>query len=154
LTWRDIFETDLLRICKTDLIEHAIILEPGAKAYRGRIPLYTEEEINFCKRLLWKMEVAGLIFEYDSEWGARTRFPLKPQADSLPKESRLRIVYNFIWLNPVTEKSRYPCPRIKQRVYTVLKKGKRYFFTTDAANLYWAIPVRPGDQTKLCFVTP
>jgi len=69
-TWRDIFETDLLRICKTDLIEYAIILEPGAKAYRGCIPLYTEEEINFCKRLQPKMEEAGLIFQCDSEWGA------------------------------------------------------------------------------------
>ena len=61
--------------------------------------------------------------------------------------------HNFIPLNRVTEKSHYPCSRIKQRVYTVLKKGKRYFFTTDAANSYWAIPVRPGDQTKLGFVT-
>lgn len=153
-TWRDIFETDLLRIRKTDLIEHAIILEPGAKPYRARIPLYTEEEINFCKRLLPKMEEAGLIFRCDSEWGARTKFPLKPRADTLPKESRLRMVHNFIPLNRVTEKSCYPCPRIEQIVYTVLKKGKRYFFTTDAANSYWAIPVRPGDQTKLGFVTP
>ena len=61
-TWRDVFETDLLRIRKTDLIDHAIILEPGAKPYRARIFLYTEEEINFCKRLLPKMEEVGLIF--------------------------------------------------------------------------------------------
>jgi len=40
-TWRDVFETDLLRIRKTDLIEHAIILTPGAVPYRARIPLYT-----------------------------------------------------------------------------------------------------------------
>jgi len=66
-TWRDVFETDLLRIRRTDLIEHAIILEPGAKPYRARIPLYTEEEINFCKRLLPEMEKAGLIFRCDSD---------------------------------------------------------------------------------------
>jgi len=153
-TWRDVFETDLLRIRKTDLIEHAIILEPGAKPYRARIPLYTEEEISFCKRLLPKMEEAGLIFRCDSDWGARTKFPLKPRADTLPKESRLRMVHNFIPLNRVTEKSRYPCPRIEQIVYTVVKTGKRFFFTTDAANSYWAIPVRSGDEPKLGFVTP
>ena len=153
-TWRDVFETDLLRIRKTDLVEHAIILEPGAKPYRARISLYTEEEINFCKRLLPKMEEAGLIFRCDSDWGARTKFPLKPRVDTLPKDARLRMVHNFIPLNRVTEKSRYPCPRIEQIVYTVVKTGKRFFFTTDAANSYWAIPVRPGDEPKLGFVTP
>ena len=153
-TWRDIFETDLLRIRRTDLIEHAIILMPGARPHRARIPLYTEEEIAFCCRLLPKMEQAGLIFRCDSEWGARTKFPLKPRADTLPKDSRLRMVHNFIPLNRVTEKSRYPCPRIEQIIYTVLKHGKKFFFTTDAANSYWAIPVRRGDEMKLGFVTP
>ena len=153
-TWRDIFETDILRIRRTDLIEHAIILMPGAMPHRARIPLYTEEEIAFCQRLIPKMEEAGLIFRCDSEWGARTKFPLKPRADTLPKDARLRMVHNFIPLNRVTEKSRYPCPRIEQIIYTVLKKGKHFFFTSDAANSYWAIPVRPGDETKLGFVTP
>jgi len=153
-TWKDVFETDLLRIRQTDLIEHAIVLMPNAKPYRARIPLYTEEEIAFCGRLLPKMEEAGLIFRCDSQWGARTKFPLKPRADTLPKKDRLRMVHNFIPLNQVSEKSQYPCPRLEQIVYTILKKGKRFFFTTDAANSYWAIPVRPGDETKLGFVTP
>ena len=126
-TWRDVFETDLLRIRRTDLIEHAIVLLPGAKPYRARIPLYTEEEIAFCRRLLPKMEEAGLIFRCDTEWGARTKFPLKPRADTLPKENRLRMVHNFIPLNRVTEKSQYLCPRLEQIVYTILKKGKKVF---------------------------
>ena len=86
-TWRDIFETDLLRIRRTDLIKHAIVLMPGAVPHRACIPLYTEEEIAFCRRLIPKMEEAGLIFRCDSEWGARTKFPLKPRADTLPKEA-------------------------------------------------------------------
>ena len=32
-TWRDVFETHLLRIRQTDLIEHAIVLTPNAKPY-------------------------------------------------------------------------------------------------------------------------
>ena len=119
-TWRDVFETDLLWIRRTDLIEHAIVLRPDAKPYRARIPLYTEEEIVFCRRLLPKMEEAGLIFQCDTEWGARTKFPLKPRADILPKDNRLRMVHNFISLNRVTEKSQYPCPRLEQIVYTVV----------------------------------
>jgi len=81
-----VFETDHLRIRRTDLIEYAIILTPDAKPYRARIPLYTEEEIAFCGRLLPKMEEAGLIFRCHSEWGARTKFPPKPRADTLPKQ--------------------------------------------------------------------
>jgi len=69
-TWKDIFETDLLRIRQTDLIEHAIVLMPGAVPHRARISLYTEEETAFCHRLLPKTEQAGLIFRCDSEWAA------------------------------------------------------------------------------------
>ena len=100
------------------------------------------------------MEQAGLIFRCDSDWGARTKFSLKPRAETLPKESRLRMVHNFIPLNRVTEKSPYPCPRIEQIVYTIVKTGKQFFFATDAANSYWAIPVRPGNEPKLGFITP
>ena len=153
-TWRDIFETDLLKIKQTDLIEHAIVLLPGANPTRARIPLYTEEEIAFCQKLLPKMEEAGLIFRCDSAWGARMKFVLKPNAEDRAPGDRLRMVQNFIPLNRVTEKSHYPCPRIEQIIHTVLKKGKRYFFTSDAANSYWAIPVRQGDEHKLGFVTP
>ena len=64
------------------------------------------------------------------------------------------MVHNFISLNRVTGKSQYPCPPLEHIVYTILKKGKKFFFTTDAANSYWAIPIRHGDETKLGFVTP
>jgi len=64
------------------------------------------------------------------------------------------MVHNFIPLNLVMEKSRYPSPRIEQIIYTVLKQGKTRFSSTDAANSYWAIPVRPCVETKLGFVTP
>ena len=63
------------------------------------------------------------------------------------------MVQNFIRLNRITEKSRYPCPRIEQIIHTVLKRGKKFFFTSDAANSYWAISVRKGNEHKLAFVT-
>ena len=78
----------------------------------------------------------------------------KLKADLRPENDKLRMVHNFIPLNSATEKSRYPCPRIEQIVHTIAKKGKSWFFTADAANSYWAIPVRAGDEHKLGFVTP
>lgn len=153
-TWKDVFETDLLRIRRTDLIEHAIVLTNEAKPYRAKIPLYNEQEIKFCQDLIPRMEEAGLIRRCDSAWGARTKFVPKPRADLRPENDKLRMVHNFIPLNSVTEKSRYPCPRIEQIVHTIAKQGKNWFFTADAANSYWAILVREGDEYKLGFVTP
>ena len=98
-TWGDIFETDLLKIKQTDLIEHAIVLLPGANQRRARIAVYTEEEIGFCQKLLPKMEEAGLIFRCDSGWGARTKFILKLNAQDRVLGDRLRMVQNFIPLN-------------------------------------------------------
>lgn len=153
-TWRDVFETDLLRIRRTDLIEHTIILDKEAKPYMAKVPLYTEQEIKFCQELIPRMEEAGLIRRCDSAWGARTKFVPKPRADLRPKNDKLRMVHNFMPLNSVTEKSRYPCPCIEQIVHTICKKGKSWFFTADAANSYRAIPIRSGDEHKLGFVTP
>ena len=153
-TWRDIFETILLRIRRTDLVEHAIVLNHDAKPYRAKIPLYNEREKKFCQELIPQMEEAGLIRRCDSAWAAHTKFIPKPKAELRPEKDKLRMVHNYMPLNSVTEKSRYPCPRIEQIVHTISKKNKRWFFTTDAANSYWAIPVRLGNEHKLGFVTP
>ena len=42
-TWRDIFETDLLRIHRIELIKQAIVLNSKAKPCCAKIPLYTED---------------------------------------------------------------------------------------------------------------
>ena len=50
--WKDVFETDLLRIKRTDLIEHCIELLPRASPHKAKLPLYTESEMAFCDKLL------------------------------------------------------------------------------------------------------
>src|SRR5436853_607260 len=100
------------------------------------------------------MEEAGLIRRCDSALGTRTKFVPKSRSELRPKNDKLRMVHNFIPLNAATEKSWYPCPRIEQIVHTIGKGGKSWFFTTDAANSYWAIPMRSGDEHKVGFVTP
>jgi hypothetical protein len=85
----------------------------------------------------------------DSEWGARTKFPPKPNAPE-----HLRMVHNYIPLNRCSRKSQYPTPRIEQIVQTIMKAGKKIFFCMDAANSYWAIPLRRKDWLLTSFVTP
>jgi hypothetical protein len=147
-TWREVFEADMLKIKRTDLIEHCIELTPRAAPVKSKIPLYTEEERAFCNKLLPRMEQAGLIYRCDSEWGARTKFPRKPNSPEL------RMVHNYIPLNRCSRKSQYPTPRIEQIVQTIYKAGKKVFFCTDAANSYWAIPLRRKDWLLTLFVTP
>ena len=152
-TWRDVFESDLLKIRTTDLIEHAIDLKPGAEPARAKTPLYTEAELRFANKLIPKMEQSGLILRCDSIWVARTKFPPKPNRPA-NQEGNLRMVHNYIPLNKFTMKSQYPCPRIDQIVHNVLKRNKRCFFYTDATDSYWAIPLRKTDYPLTAFTTP
>ena len=153
-TWRDIFGKDLLRIPRTDLMEHAIVLLSDAKPYCAKIPMYTEQEIKFYQDLIPRMEEAGLIRWCDSAWGARTKFVPKPKAHLGVKNDKLRMVHKFTPLNNTTERFRHPCPRIEHIVHTIMKKGKSWYFTADAANSYWAIPLRSGAEHKLGFIMP
>ena len=152
-TWKDIFESDLLKIRTTDLIKHAIDLKPGAIPERAKTPLYTEAEMKVPNMLILQMEQAGLILRCDSIWVSSTKFPPKP---NLPanQEGNLRMVHNYIPLNWYTMKSQYPCPRIDQIVHNVLKRNNRCFFYTDATDSYWAIPLRKEDYPLTAFMTP
>lgn len=44
-TRRDVYETDLLHIRRTDLIEHAIVLTQDTQPYRAKNALYSQWEI-------------------------------------------------------------------------------------------------------------
>ena len=103
-TWKYVFESDLLKIRTTDLIEHGIDLKPGAQPERAKTPLYTEAELRFANKLIPQMEQAGLILRCHSIWAARTKFPAKPNRLA-NQEGNLRMVYNYIPLNRYTLKS-------------------------------------------------
>ena len=152
-TWKDIFESDLLRIRTTDLIEHGIDLKADATPSKSKIPLYTEAELRFVNKIIPAMEERGLILRCDSTWVARTKFPPKPNRPGR-QEDNLRMVHNYIPLNRHTLKSQYPCANIEQIVHTVLKNDKKCFFYTDATDSYWAIPLRKSDYTLTAFSTP
>jgi hypothetical protein len=91
-TWRDVFEDDICKIRRTDLIEHAIDLVPGARPFRAKTPLWSDREMKFAEKLLPQMEQAGVICRFDGPWGHRTKFP--PRSASHP-EKGLRMVHNF-----------------------------------------------------------
>jgi hypothetical protein len=150
-TWRHMFEDDICKIKRTDLIEHAIDLTPDARPYRAKVPLWTQQEIAFSAGLVPKMEKASVILRIDSPWGHRTRYPLRNPSKP---QNGLRMVHNYIPLNRYTIASSYPCKRIDQIVHTVVRPTFQYYFWSDASNAYWAIPLRRGDEMKTGFITP
>lgn len=147
-TWRDCFAENIRDIRATDLIEHSIDLKPGAHPVRGKIPRYNAAERAFANEIFPLMEDAGVIVRRSSEWGAGTKFPPKKKGSPL-----LRVVQNYIPLNKHTIRSQYPVHRLEETIDVVIKPGFKVFFSSDAANGYWGIPMKESDCNKTGFLT-
>jgi hypothetical protein len=76
-TWKDCFALRMTNIKATDLVEHSIDLQPGARPVRAKLPRYTHRERDFANRMIPEMEEAGILVKMSSDWGARTKFPPK-----------------------------------------------------------------------------
>ena len=66
----------------------------------------------------------------------------------------MRVVHNFIPINKFTIKSAYPMHHLEEVVDTLIKPKYTTFFTSDASNGYWAIPMKSSDCNKTGFITP
>ena len=64
------------------------------------------------------------------------------------------MVHNFTPLNKFTIKPAYPGHLIDEVLDTIVKPKFSVFFSADAANGYWAVPMKRGDEYKTGFVTP
>ena len=148
-TYRDCFAVSLRDIKPTDLIEHSIDLEPNAKPVKGSLPKYTTEEREFANQIFPELEDAGIITRRSSPWGVRTKFPPKKKGSN-----KKRVVHNFIPVNRWTIKSAYPMHRLEEVVDALIKEKFKVYFSTDAANGYWAILIIPKDRNKTGFITP
>ena len=95
------------------------------------------------------MEESGILVRGSSEWGAFTMFPPKKKGSE-----DLRVVHNFIPVNDYTIKPRYPMHLIDEVLDTVIRPGYTCFFSADATNGYWAIPIKAGDEYKAGIITP
>ena len=148
-TWRDCFALTVKDIKPTDLIEHSIDLVLDAKPVKGTLPKYTAQEREFANRIFPELEDAGIIVRRSSPWGARSKFPPKKKGSPI-----LRVVHNFIPINRYTIKSAYPMHRLEEVLDTLIKDRFRAYFTSDASNGYWAIPMKAEDCNKTGFLTP
>ena len=66
----------------------------------------------------------------------------------------MRVVHNFIPIHKYTIKSAYPMHHLEEVVDMLIKPKYTTFFTSDASNGYWAIPMKSSDCNKTGFITP
>ena len=79
--------------------------------------------------------------------------PYASRAHLVPKKSgEKRLVINFMPLNAVTIKDRYPLPQIAD-LFNALH-GANFFCALDCTDGFFQIPVRPDHCEKTAFVTP
>ncbi len=130
-TWQICFAKTLRDIKPTDLIEHSIDLKPNVCPSYSKIPRYTEKERQFYDRIFPEIEEAGIITQASSDWGCRSRFPLKKK-----RSEELRVVYNYIPPNIQTIKPQYPMYRIEQVINIIIRPKHPCYFITDASNSY------------------
>lgn len=156
-TWRNLFISDTRQIPVTDLVTHAIPTYAGAKAHRAReVPATAEEEA-------WQLHnlppMLGVIIGFtQSPWCAKTTFVAKKDSpdsrDPLTGfRSSLRMVHTYCALNDATIKSNYPMKRMEPIINGLAKESRRYFFSGDAANGYYAVAMEPLHAYKTAFNT-
>ena len=109
------------------------------KAYR--IPFSKRREV---ESQIAQMLEQGVITPSCSPW-------LSPIVLIPKKDNSTRFCVDYRKLNQVTIKDAYPLPNIRD-IFDQLG-GAKIFSTIDLKSGFWQIPVAPGDQDKLAFVT-
>ncbi|RDW59800.1 hypothetical protein BP6252_12887 [Coleophoma cylindrospora] len=143
-TWKDIFITEIKDLPRTDIIEHKIPTRQDAVPYVEAPILYTNEEKAWQKKKLPTMVENKLLKHCISPWSARTIHPRK-------KNNDLRMVHRYIPINAATLKANYPMRRIEDTINALSNPTMKYFFSADAANGYWAVPIYEPHQYKTGF---
>jgi len=134
---------------KTNIVEHIIPLLSNAKPIKAKGFRYSPSKIEFTNVIFSAISKASIIVPSLSEWGTTTLFPLKK-----PSSLKKRIVHNFKPVNFWTIKSSYPMHNIDEVIRTVIKPKYKVYFSTNAANGYWAIRIYPPDIYKVRVISP
>jgi len=110
----------------------------------GRMPRRSQEEHKVVDEHAAKLCRQGVIRPSVSPWSA-------PVVLAKKKDGTWRFCVDFRRLNAVTQKDRYPLPRVDESL-DALGKAK-YLTTFDLTQGYWQIPLAEEDKHKSAFST-
>ena len=135
---------------KTELVEHAIKLKPGATpvACKTRVvPPHLEPGLYKCLLKWWDN---GLIEECESEWNSPIVIANKKVPAGAEPEKRYCI--DSRGLNKQCLKDNYYIGNIHDNLSRL--GGAAIFSTLDSVGAYHSIPLKPEDKHKTAFSTP
>jgi hypothetical protein len=138
----DVFLEDLPRLPPERDVEFVIELKPGTAPISRRSYRMPPNELAELKTQLQDLLEKGFIWPSLSPWGCPAIFVKK-------KDQTLRMCVDYIPLNEVTIKNKYPLPWID--ILFDQLTGARVFSKIDLRSGYHQIHIRPEDIPKTAF---
>jgi hypothetical protein len=125
-------------------VEFVIDLLPGTAPISKRPYRISVEDLKELKKQLTELSKSGYIRLSSSPWGAPVLFVQK-------KDGSQRMCVDYISLNDVTIKNKYPLPRIEYLFDQM--RGVRVLSKIDLRSGYHQMKIRPSDIPKTTFST-
>ncbi|KAA0041284.1 uncharacterized protein E6C27_scaffold128G002760 [Cucumis melo var. makuwa] len=125
-------------------VDHEIELEPGAKPPAMAPYRMAPPELEELRRQLKELLDGGYIQPSKAPYGAPVLFQKK-------KDGSLRLCIDYMALNKITIKNRYPIPLIAD-LFDQLGNA-RWFSKIDLRSGYYQVRIKQGDEAKTACVT-
>lgn len=132
----DLFAWKISQLSRTELLQHQIELIPGSIPPFQRPYRTSQAEEEFLQQQIIEYKNAGIIEDSCSPYSSPYLFVRK-------KNGSWRLVHNFIKLNGITKKDKYPLPRIDDLLDHLLDQN--YFSTFDLFSGFYQIELHPYD---------
>jgi hypothetical protein len=139
-----VFPEDLPGLPPERDVEFVIELQPGTAPISRRSYIMPPKELAELKTQLQDLLDKGFIRPSSSPWGCPAIFVKK-------KDQTLRLCVDYLPLNEVTIKNKYPLPRI-DLLFDQLA-GAKVFSKVDLRSGYHQIRIHPEDVSKTAFTT-
>ena len=135
---------------QTDVVQHEINLEPDTKPFHQRLRVYSPALQQIIETEVNKMLHDKIIVKSNSPFASNLLLVRKPDPTS-PGGIKNRVCVNFIQLNKLTIKDRYPLPN-QEDIFRQIGSAK-YFTTMDLMSGFWQIAIKPEHKHKTAFIT-
>lgn len=140
----DLFAWKITQLPRTHLLQHRIELLPNVTPPFQRPYRTSRAEEDILDSIIEEMLNADILERSCSPYSS-------PYLLVKKKNGTWRLVHNFILLNKVTKKDRFPLPRIDDLLDNLLKK--KYFSTFDLFSGFYQLELHPDDREKTSFLT-
>ena len=125
-------------------------LKEGAEARSFQPPRLPPDKLKGAKEIIEKLLEQEFLVESDSAWGSPMLCVYKHGADG--KVSGYRAVFDYRYINSVTEPFNWPLPRIDDLLHSLGQY--KVYSGADLMDGFYSLPVDPASQDMTTVTTP